>query len=89
MKKLRRETKTEKLFELFKEEGTSIPLEEVLERTGIPSKNGLTTYFVYFRKSPYVRDESRLNIKVVDGNCISFPMKEYYIKEGYRKELKV
>ena len=72
MCRLRNKTKTELLWELFRDPemiGKRISMEEVMDVTKIPTRNSLTTYFTYFRKSPHVKEKNRLDIRTEGENC--------------------
>jgi hypothetical protein len=70
MKSLRRQTKSDILLNLFDEIGTKIPVESVCEITGIKNYDSLKAFLSYIRKSKHVCDESRIDVRIKDGDCI-------------------
>lgn len=64
-----KETKYDRLLDLFDEVGKSFKWKEVCEVTGIENYNTLKAGFSYIRKSPYVDDAKRIDVRILDGIC--------------------
>lgn len=69
MKYLRRPTKMDILLNLFDEVGKTYSVKSICEITGISNPNSLKSIFSYIRKSRYVPDENRVDIRVRDDQC--------------------
>lgn len=69
MRSLRKMTKADKLLNMFDEVGKKIPIDKVCEETGFKNYNSLKAVLSYIRKSSYVMEESRIDIRLKNGNC--------------------
>lgn len=67
---LRKTTMTEVLVNLFPDIGDSMPLQMVLETTGIKNYNSLKALCSYVRKAKHILDENRVDIRIQDDLCI-------------------
>lgn len=70
MKTLRKATKSDILLNLFDEIGTKISVEKVCEITGIKNYGSLKAFCSYIRKSKHVDEDSRVDIRIQNGDCI-------------------
>ena len=70
MKSLRRLTKSDILLNLFPEIGVKIAVDKVCEITGIKNYNSLKAFFSYIRKSDHVNEDSRIDVRIQNGDCI-------------------
>lgn len=70
MKSLRRPTKTDMLINIFDKIGKSMDVQSVCEITGIKNPNSMKSLFSYIRKSKYVPDENRIDIRIQGNLCI-------------------
>jgi hypothetical protein len=66
---LRRPGKADTILNLFDEVGKSIPLDEVLETTGITGYNSLKAMLSYIRHAEHIPDENRIDVRIKDGIC--------------------
>jgi len=70
MKSLRRMTKSDILLNLFPNIGDKIAVEKVCGITGIKNYNSLKAFLSYIRKSGHVNEDSRIDVRIQNGDCI-------------------
>jgi len=70
MKSIRNPSKADIILNMFDEVGTSFTVEEVCSISGVKGYNSLKAMLCYMRKAKHIPDESRIDVRIKDGNCV-------------------
>ena len=70
MKHLRKQTKSEKLLEMFPNIGDKCSILNICKTTGIKNYNSLKAFLTYIRKAPHIPETNRVDIRIDGDTCM-------------------